>query len=158
MNRWRAVPFLANRRTAMFRARQGKEIVVRAGNRIGLLGEMAKVIAEKGISVLAVDGRVSGDGATIRFVTDDNLRAGEALAAHDLVPVEEDVILVDLPHKPGMLRGLADVLAAERIDILRLYATAAMPDDRCLVVLHTTNDAHALPKLEKVAASHARAD
>ena len=137
----------------MFKAQQGKELVVRAKNRIGLLREMSKVIAEKGVSILGVHGWVSGDGAIVRFVTDDNLRAGDALAAHGFQSVEEEAILMDVPHKPGMLRGLAEVLAAEEVDILHLYATAAIPDDRCLIVLHTTNDAHALPRLEKIAAS-----
>ena len=55
----------------MFEARQGKEIVVKLKNRIGLLFDISKRISEKGISILAVCGGISGQEGVIRLVTDD---------------------------------------------------------------------------------------
>lgn len=77
----------------MFEARQGKEIVVKVKNRTGLLFDLSKLISETGTVILAVNGAVSGDDSVIRLVTDDNLRAREALAAKKYVVHEEDVIL-----------------------------------------------------------------
>jgi hypothetical protein len=134
----------------MLEAKQGKEIVVKVRNRTGLLFDLSRLISEMGVSVLAVNGVVSGDDSVIRLVTDDNLRAKEALAAKNYVVREEDVILAELPHKPGLLKRITEALVLEEIDIRLVYGTALVGRDTCLLVLHTSNDEHALPRLNKV--------
>ena len=44
----------------MFEARQGKEIVARLTNRIGLVFDIFKLISEKGVGILAACGGISG--------------------------------------------------------------------------------------------------
>jgi hypothetical protein len=58
----------------MFEARQGKEIVVKLRNRVGLLFDISKLISESGVSILAVYSSFSGEESVSRLVTDDNLR------------------------------------------------------------------------------------
>ncbi len=134
----------------MFEARQGKEIVLKVRNEIGLLSKLAKLISEKGLSILAVSGAVCGEDCLIRLITDDNLRATDALTGKGYAPEEQEVILLELAHKPGMLKHVAETLAYENIDIHRVYATALQPEEKCLLVLHTSNDEHALPRLNKM--------
>jgi hypothetical protein len=86
----------------------------------------------------------------IRLVTDDNLRARKALAAKKYVVHEENVILVELPHKPGILKRITEALVREEIDIRLVYATALVGQEKCLMVLHTSNDDHALARLNAV--------
>ncbi|MHC4406515.1 MAG: hypothetical protein ACYTG0_43375, partial [Planctomycetota bacterium] len=82
----------------------------------------------------------------------DNLRAKDALTDKGYAPEEQDVILVELLHKPGMLKHVAEILSYEKIDISHVYATALGQDEKCLLVLHTSNDVHALPRLNRVQA------
>ena len=133
----------------MLDARQGKEIVVRLKNRIGLLFDISKLVSERGISILAVCGAASGNEGVIRLVTDDNLRASELLNASGYVAEEEDVILMELPHKPGMLKRITQALAVEEIDIWQIYGSALPGQEKSLVVLRTSNDGHALLRLNK---------
>ena len=133
----------------MFEATRGKEIVVTVTNRTGLLFDLFKLISETGIGIVAVNAAVSGDDSVIRLVTDDNLRTREALAAKKYVVHEEDVILLELPHKPGVLKRITEALVVEEIDIRLLYTTALVGQDTCLLVLHTSNDEHALPRLNR---------
>jgi hypothetical protein len=133
----------------MFEATQGKELVVKFKNRIGLLFEISKLISESGISLLAVCSSIQGEESVIRLVTDDNLRASELLNAGGYVVEEENVIMAELPHKPGVLKRIAEALALEEIDIRHLYATALAGQERCLVVLRTSNDKHALIRLNR---------
>lgn len=133
----------------MFEARQGKEIVLREVNRVGLLSDVAKAVAQKGISILAITGSVHGADCYIHLVTDDNLRACDAISEQGYKPVEEGVILIELAHKPGMLKRLGEVLASDEIDIRHVYATVLEEQDKCLLVLRTSNDEHALPWLNK---------
>jgi hypothetical protein len=75
----------------------------------------------------------------------------DALTELGYSPREEDVILLEVPHKPGMLRRITEVLAREEVDVHYIYATALDQYNYCLLVLHTDNDEHALPKLNKSA-------
>jgi hypothetical protein len=133
----------------MFEARQGKEIVVKLTNRIGPLFDIFKLISERGISILAVYNSIIGKEDVVRLVTGDNLRACDVLSEGHYIFQEDDVVLIELPHKPGMLKRIAQALMLEEIDIRHLYATALPGQEKCLVVLRTSNDSHALLRLNK---------
>jgi hypothetical protein len=139
----------------MSEARQGKEIVLKMKSRVGLLFEVSKLLAEKGVSILAVNGTVHGEECTIRLVTDDGLRTMDALREKDYDPQEANVIFLEVTHKPGMLKQVTDILTRENIYIHYLYATAMDEHDKCLLVLHTVNDEHAIPALNKTPAGAA---
>ena len=47
---------------------------------------------------------------------------------------------------------MTEVLAKEDIDNLYLYGPALDAHEKCLVVIHSTNDEHAIPKLNQMAA------
>lgn len=129
---------------------QGKEVVLSAENKPGLLFDISKLLTEKGVGILGVIGAVSGGMCLVRLVTDDILRTVDALTAKGYEAHEEAAILIEVPHTPGMLKRIAEVLAAEAIDIHYVYATALEQHERCLVVLHTGNDDRALPMLKKM--------
>jgi hypothetical protein len=76
----------------------------------------------------------------IRLVTDDNRRAIDALNESGYLAEEEDVMLMEMPHKPGMLKRVTHALALEEIDLRHLYATALTGQEKCLVILRTSND------------------
>ena len=137
----------------MLKTRVARETVVRVPNEIGMLDDMAKQIAEKGIDVLAVTAWVEGADAVFRLLTDDDVRVADALKAwgHEVRPA--DVLVMELPHKPGMLHHVADALAQEGIDIHHLYATATTGQDRCLMVLGTANNERAVVLLNTEAGS-----
>ena len=134
-------------------AKLGKEIVLTVKNKIGLLFDFAKLLAEKGLGILAINGVVAGGHCVIRLITDDNLRATDALIEKGFAPREEEVILVEVPHKPGMLKRVAEVSTAESVDIQHIYASALQEQEKCLLVLHTDNDEHLLPKLHQLSAT-----
>ena len=133
----------------MFNAVQGKEIVIRTSNQVGALKHVATVVGEKGISILSISCWVYDVVAVIHLMTDDNLRAREALQAHKFDAHEEDAIAVSLPHKPGMLRQLTERLEKVGIDLKHLYATSLENADRCLVVFSSSNNAKALVELNR---------
>jgi hypothetical protein len=137
----------------MIEVKHGKEVVLTTENKAGLLFDISKLLAEKGISILGFIGAASRGECLIRLVTDDTLRTIDALTDKGYEAREETAILLEVPHKPGMLKRVTEVLASEKIDIRYVYATALDQHERCLLVLHTDNDDHALPKLNKMATS-----
>ena len=131
----------------MFKARQGKEVVVRTANKIGELAKFSKVVAERGVNVLAMSAWAEDAEAVIRLVTDDTLRTMDVLRNNGYNPQERSVVLVDAAHKPGILRHLTDTLSRENIDLSHLFASATIDQDVCLVVLNSSDNDRAIALL-----------
>ena len=128
----------------MLKARIGKEIVVKVRNEIGILAQITKLIAEKGINVLAVAGWVEGENGIIHLVTEDNLRVVDVLRQKNFNPREAEVVLTEVAHKPGMLRHIAETLAKDGIDIHHLYASNATDVTHSLLVFACANNDRAV--------------
>lgn len=133
----------------MIKARLGKEIVVRVTNEIGVINQLSKVIAEKGINALGIEGEVDGATTTMRFITTDNLRIGDAFRKRNYAPHESECVIVEVPNKPGMLRSVTERLAAESIDIHHIYATAAEDESHSLLAFASSNNDHAVVVLNR---------
>jgi hypothetical protein len=104
------------------KAQRGKEVLVKISNRIGILADLAQIIADRGINLLAIDAYALADQAYVRLLTEDNLRAVDVLREHGYNPHEEDVILLTIPHKPGMLHRVSEILSESGINIHHIYA------------------------------------
>jgi hypothetical protein len=124
----------------MLKARLGKEVVLRVENEVGVLDQIARTVAEKGVDIQAVSAWVEGPLAVIRLVTDDNRRVADALRSKNYDPRESDVVLTEVPHKPGMLRHVTERLARGAVDVHHLYASTVSKQGETLVVLATANN------------------
>lgn len=126
------------------KANKGKEITVRVRNDIGVLSQLCRLIADKGINILAVCAWVEAADAVIRMVTSDNLRVMDALREKHYNPHESAMVLLQTDHKPGVLRHITEKLAQRGLDLHHLYATAPDVDGEVLVVLGSTNNDQAV--------------
>lgn len=117
---------------------------MRVQNEVGTLDGIAKTIADKGISIVAISAWVEGDRAVIHLLTDDHQRALDVFKTGNYDAREADVPVTEAPHKPGMLRRLTEKLARGGIDIHHLYATATMAQQECLLVFMTANNDRAI--------------
>ncbi len=133
----------------MLKVRVAKENVVRMSNEIGGLDSMARLIAEKGANILAVTAWVEGAESVFRLLSDNDVRVADALRTRGYEVSQADVLVVEMPHKPGMLHRVVEPLAREQIDMHHLYATATSSQEQCLVVLSTANNDRAIVLLNK---------
>jgi hypothetical protein len=128
----------------------GKEISLTVSNRIGILADMSKVLADHGINIEAVAGYATEKDAVIMLVTEDNLRAIDALKKAGYKNAKENsVVILELENKAGALKTLTMKLAAQNIDIKYVYGTTC--PDKCpsRVVLSTNNDEKTLVMFNK---------
>jgi len=123
----------------MIKARMAKEVIVRMNNRIGVLAQVTKSLADKGINIDAVIATVEGADAVIRMVSSDHQRTLDTLREQQLEVQEAKVVVAEVEHRPGLLRQITEKLARQNIDLFYLYATAS-EGDKCLVVLSSTNN------------------
>ena len=129
----------------MISAKHCKEVSVRVLNDIGILAQLTKIVADKGVNIRAAAAWVEDDNkGVVRLVTDDNLRAVDALRAHNYAPVEISSIEVVMHHSPGMLSSICERIGSSGISIRYLYASAPVAEETCIAVLSTDNDEHAL--------------
>lgn len=96
---------------------------------------------------------MEGAEAVIHVVTDDSVRVLDALRARDYDARAADVLVAEVPHKPGMLHRVTQRLAQSDIDIHHLYATAALTQDQCLLVFATANNDRAMVLLNAPASA-----
>ncbi len=109
----------------MSKARAGKEIHVVAENRLGTLADVSQWLADKGINLRSVCAYVDDSKSHFLFKTSDNKKALEILKAKDMDEVrEEEVVVVEMQDKVGMLKDMAKKLKSVQVDIKYLYGTA----------------------------------
>ena len=92
----------------MIKARMAKEAIVRMNNRIGVLAQVAKSLADKGLNIEAVIATVEGTDAVIRMVTGDHQRTVDALREQRLEVQEAKVVVAEVEHRPGLLREITE--------------------------------------------------
>ena len=126
------------------KAELGQELVVTTLNEAGVMADVAKIIAEKGVSILAVSTWLDGVNRVVHLVTDDNLRAKEALEKKTFDVRENRVILARVPHKPGLLKHMTESLRNSQADIHHLYGSAPLNGDTCLIVVASADNDVAL--------------
>ena len=129
----------------MISAKHCKEVSVRVLNDIGILAQLTRIVADKGVNIRAAAAWVEDENkGVVRLVTDDNLRAMDALRAHNYAPEEIDSIEVLMHHSPGMLSSICDKIGSGGINIKYLYASSPVSSETCLAVLATDNNERAL--------------
>jgi hypothetical protein len=118
-----------------------KEIIVTVQNKIGILADISRMLADHGINIEGVAGYAQDKEAKIMIVTDDNLRTVEALQKGGYKSVKEnEVVIVELVNKPGALKDLAGRLAEAKIDIRYCYGTTCAEGCPAKIVLSTVNN------------------
>lgn len=118
-----------------------KEVVVTLPNKVGLLANMSKILADRGINVEGVAGYAVNGEAKLMFLADDTLRAKEALQGGGYKSIKEhDVIVIDLENKPGALKGMTAKLAADNIDIAYAYGTVCSGSCPAKLVISTSDN------------------
>jgi hypothetical protein len=123
----------------------GKEITVTAPNKIGILADISKILADHGINIEGVAGYVVNKDARITVVVDDTLRAKEAIQKAGYSTLKEnEVVVLDLQNKPGALKGVTAKLKAENIDIKYAYGTACPAGCPARIILSTTDNEKAV--------------
>lgn len=121
--------------------RLAKEILVSEENKAGVLANISKVLADSGINIQGVAGYAVDKEARIMLVTEDNLRAVDAIKKAGCKTVKEsEVVMAELINKPGALKSFTAKLAADGIDIKYAYGTICSAGCPGRIVLSTSDN------------------
>lgn len=131
-------------------AKIAKEVEITVVNKIGVLADISRIIADSGINIRALTGYALDNKAVILLVSDENVRVMDALKKEGYKALKEkEVVLVELGNKVGALKGLTARLAENEIDIKRIYGSACSEGCPALLVLSTRNNDKAVVAFKK---------
>jgi len=118
-----------------------KEIVVVQKNKVGILANISKILADAGINIRGVAGYAIDNDARIMLVTEDNLRAMDALKKSGYEAVKEnEVVVAELVNKPGAMKSFTAKLAAEGVDMKYIYGSVCSKDPGIIVLSTSDNE------------------
>ena len=130
----------------------GEEITISTPNKVGILADVAMLLANKGVNISAILGYESGMMGKVFLVTDANLMIINELKKKKYKMVKEtEVILVDLENKPGAFKIVATEMKENNIDIRYTYLTPCTCEPRgsSRMVLQTSDNEKAMALLSK---------
>jgi len=129
----------------------GEEIIITTKNRVGILADISKMLANYGVNIEAINGYEVGSTGRVTLVTNANLKIiGELRKKYKTVR-ETEVILVDLENKPGALKVVTTELGNKKIDIRYAYVTSCSSGCSSKMVLQTSDNERAMALLSKYA-------
>jgi len=128
----------------------GEEIIITAGNKVGLLADIAMTLAAQGINIESVVGYEVDDMAKLMLVTNANIRIIDMLKKKKYASVKEvEVVLVNLENKPGALKVVTTELANNKIDIRHIYVTSPSDGTSSKMILQTSDNEATMEVLQK---------
>ncbi len=104
---------------------RAKALKVKVQDRPGMLGEIASALGAKGINLRAVHGYAESGQGVVCLVVDKLAAASKVLAARGLSPEVEEVLEIELAHKPGALGDTAKLLGDAGINIKYVFVGPA---------------------------------
>ena len=128
----------------------GEEITITTKNKVGILADIARALADEDINIEASVGYEVGDAATLMLVTNANLRIIDSLKKKGYTSVKEnEILVVELENKPGALKVVTTELANKGIDIKYSYVTTCASGCMSRMVIQTSDNEEAMVSLKK---------
>lgn len=116
-------------------------------NKPGTLAQVCSVLARAKINIYAISTSDTIDHSVVRLVVDEPQKALRIFEQHNMLVVENEVIMIDGANKPGSLAELARKLSDARINIEYAYCATSPQAATGLLILRPTHVAKALKVL-----------
>ena len=112
-----------------------RQLTISLENQPGALAQVAKVLADAKVNIVALLGSTSGPQGSAQVVVDNVSKAKKALGGAGLPYTEGTLEQFELRNKPGALAELAGKLAKKGINIDCAYATVHKSTKKTVVVV-----------------------
>lgn len=128
-------------------ARMGKQLQVVTPNKVGMLAEVTKAIANTGANIDALCAYGMDKKAYFLIVTNDNAKAAKALKARKFQVKEESVVIVDLDNRVGAASEMGSKLRDAKVDLSYMYGTTCGCGGPAMIVFKSNKNAKAVAAL-----------
>ena len=132
-----------------------KELTVQMEDRPGTLGRICRVLADRGVNVLAFQSLSTQGSSLVRLVVDNPTTAKAVLDIQRLPYTEAEVAQVRLPHRPGELARAASRLGEANININYSYCGVEPGTNVPVLIFGVAEVGRAVTILDQAAAAAA---
>lgn len=126
-----------------------KQFTVFLINKPGRLAQVCSELARHKVNIVALTVMDTTEHGVLRMVVEQADQARDVLAALNLEVSETDVVVVEMPNRPGAMATVTEELAKEHINIHYAYVSSGAAGGRTLGVFKVSD----LRKAEKLLAS-----
>jgi hypothetical protein len=130
-----------------------KEFSIRLEDRPGTLAKVCRVLADRGVNILAFQSCPSEGKSQIRIVVDNPSTARTVLDSERQTYTEADVAQVKLANRSGELARVASRLGESNININYAYCGVEPGTNAPLLIFGVTNASKAASILDEAAAA-----
>ncbi|MFA5794884.1 MAG: ACT domain-containing protein [Candidatus Brocadiia bacterium] len=127
-----------------------KQFAIMSINKPGVLANIAKSLAEKKVNIIAMIISDAVELGVLRIVVDKVDVARPVLTRLFSDVTETDVLLVDMPNRPGTLADVAEKLGQAHININYAYATTGAMGGQTTVILKVQYPEKAIEVLKEI--------
>lgn len=114
----------------------------------GVPGQVCDALARDRINIVALTMMDSNEHGVLRIVAEDAGKTRTSLKKLNLPMSETEVVLAELPNRPGALADVCSRLDGEHIAINYAYCTGAADNGRSLAVLKVSDLKRAIGALD----------
>ena len=125
-----------------------KQLSIFLENKPGVLGTFCEELAANEINILGLSVSDTVDHAVVRVLCDNSKKACTVLGDAGMLVVETDVLVLDLPDKPGILAQVAKKLAKAKINIESAYGTTEASGGKLVLRVSDAKKALTLLKIK----------
>jgi hypothetical protein len=112
-----------------------RQLSVFIDNRPGTLAEVTRYLADEGIDLCGLSLAESRDFGAVRIIVPNPDAATRALTEGAYHFSEVDVIVVEVPDRPGGMADVVERIAKEHINVEYAYCMVARRHDKAIVVI-----------------------
>jgi len=123
---------------------RGTQLCVCLENKPGQLARLTAALRRAKVNIEAISVVDTADCGLVRLVTSSNAAAKAALAQAGMCVTQSPVVTLRLRNEPGALAGIAQKLAAAKVNVDYVYGSAAATGAASRVVLGVSDVAKAL--------------
>ena len=124
-----------------------KQLSIFLKNRPDTLADVCDHLKEEGINIIGFSVSDTVDHAVVRMVVDEPMKAIHLLGNAGVLVVENEVLVIDLRNKPGILATLGKTLAESGINIDYAYGGLTRDDQSGVLYVRVSNVKKALDLL-----------
>ena len=126
-----------------------EQIAVFLENKTGRLAEITGVLAESGINIRALSLADTADFGILRIIVNDTPKAQEVLKAKGFTVGRTEVLVIEVPDRPGGLASVLSVVKEADLNIEYMYAFPLKVGETGLIIFRFDELATAINVMQK---------